>query len=461
MVTELTNPNELEQRHSDVIQQTEKQAGLRPSGGTPQDFGLPQGATWQPTLLQTQPQEFEAPVAKGPSIQAPVQTASTQGLNVQVPQGFQAPQIEAATVTGQTPTAQAKQGQVSTQAQIDLNQAQGTISGQSLAQAQTEQLDEQATIKYQLGQLYASIEEGKPLPAWASGPVRAASAVMMQRGAGASTMAGAAMVQAVMEAGLPIAAADADKYSKIQLQNLNNKQQTSLYNASVYAAMDKANLDARMTALVTNSRSFLQMDLQNLTNEQTTEQLNFQGKIQTLLSDQAATNAARNFNAQNETQVQEFFAKLGTEVETSNAQRLAAMEQFNTDQVNATNRYNTALEDSRDKFYTQVQREIDQSNVMWRRTINTANTAAINEATRINTQNILGLTVEAQNRMWQQYRDEAKFIMDSSENNRQRAHNAAMLATQNNFTMARYNQEVRDSFWRTAGNVAFDIIKNL
>jgi hypothetical protein len=53
--------------------------------------------------------------------------------------------------------------------------------------------------------------------------------------------------------------------------------------------------------------------------------------------------------------------------------------------------------------------------------------------------------------MWQQYRDEATFLMQQSENNKQRAHNAAMLASQNDFTIDRYNQSVKDGFWSQVG----------
>ena len=47
---------------------------------------------------------------------------------------------------------------------------------------------------------------------------------MQQRGLGASSMAAAATMQAMMESGIPIAAQDAQKYANIQLQNLNNEQ---------------------------------------------------------------------------------------------------------------------------------------------------------------------------------------------------------------------------------------------
>ena len=72
-------------------------------------------------------------------------------------------------------------------------------------------------------------------------------------------MASAAMITALQETALPIAQQDANKYSNIQLQNLNNQQTATMANAAVYASMDRANLDARMNALVNNSRAFYRL----------------------------------------------------------------------------------------------------------------------------------------------------------------------------------------------------------
>ena len=104
----------------------------------------------------------------------------------------------------------------------DEDVVQGSVSTDSVAEAQTLELDkfdERATVKFQLGELFSSIEEGGPPPAWASPAVRKVSAIMAQRGLGSSSMAASAITQAVYEAGIPIAAQDANKYAAIQLQN--------------------------------------------------------------------------------------------------------------------------------------------------------------------------------------------------------------------------------------------------
>ena len=74
----------------------------------------------------------------------------------------------------------------------DEDVVQGEVSDDSIADAQTLELDEfdqRATVQYQLGELFDSIQEGEELPAWASPAVRRVSAVMQQRGMGASSMA--------------------------------------------------------------------------------------------------------------------------------------------------------------------------------------------------------------------------------------------------------------------------------
>jgi len=83
-----------------------------------------------------------------------------------------------------------------TQPYVDMTGVQGTVSAGSQATAATQQLDPQATVQYQLGQLMTSVQSGAPLPPWASPAVRKVSGIMQARGLGASSMAGAAITQA-------------------------------------------------------------------------------------------------------------------------------------------------------------------------------------------------------------------------------------------------------------------------
>jgi hypothetical protein len=313
---------------------------------------------------------------------------------------------------------------------IDPASVQGTLSPGAMATAATQQLDQKATVQYQLGQLMGSLQSGGPMPAWASPQVRKVNAIMQQRGLGSSSMAAAAITTALMESGVQIATQDANKYAAIQLQNLNNEQQAALQNAATVAAMDTANLNARLKAEVTNAQAFLSIDLKNLDNEQKSSTLTYQSQVQGLFKDAAEENARQQFNAKNELQVEEFFAELGAQVETANANRQASMEQFNVSEANSMKQFNETLRDSRDKFNANMQFAVDQSNAVWRREVNTANTAIENEANRMNVQNEYNANQNALNNLWQFMRDEAAWNFQKGESELARQHDIGTLAMQ-------------------------------
>ena len=339
-------------------------------------------------------------------------------------------------------------GVLTNQSQVDAALVQDTrtkdqmLSSGTLATEQTATLAKEATVEFQVGELYKSLEEGKPLPAWASANVRKTQEIMNARGLGASSVAAAAMVQAIAESALPIAVQDANKYATIQLQNLNNQQQTALANATTIATIDARNLDNRMKAAQQNATSFLQMDLANANNEQAGAVLKYQSEVQALFSENAAENARLQFNAKSETQVNQFYDQLGTTVSQNNANRETATRQFNVDQANSMAKYAAKIEDARDKFNTSMQLQIDQSNALWRRTINTENSSGQNEQNRLNSAALLGLTTTAQNNLWQKYRDEASFTFQSTQNNLQRTHQLAQTAIANQFARDMFDAEI-------------------
>ena len=346
------------------------------------------------------------------------------------------------------PTGAAAQGEVSTDAIIDPSQVVDErtkaemFERGSLAEAKTQTLAQEATTKYQLEQLMAALDSGAELPPWAAPAARKVRGMMNARGLGSSSMAAAAMVQALMESSIPIAQSDAQAHATIQLQNLNNEQQTALQNAATIAAMDRQNLDHRMKAAQQNAMSFLQMDMANLTNRQAMETLTYQSKVQSLFTDAAVANSVKQFNATSQNQVNQFYDQLGATVSTNNANREASMNTFNADQTNSMKKYNSQMEDAREKFNAQMQHIIDQSNAVWRRTINTANTAEDNNANKINAQTVLGLSVQAQNNMWQKYRDEASMAFNAAQNEFQRAHAIAITAIANQFTSDMFEAQI-------------------
>jgi len=426
-----------------------------------QDFlnpSLPPGAAVDFNEIEVDEDQFITDPEELENLDARYQVADAAGLDVAAPIKPDAASYSAALIEG-TPEFEAAKGKVSADSLV--GDIQGKVSEEAIAQAQTEELDERATVQYQLEKLFESFEEGKPPPPWAAPAMRAAGAIMAQRGLGRSSMAAAAITQATLESGVQIASQDANKYATIQLANLNNKQQAALQNAMTFAAMDRANLDARMTAAVNNSKAFLAMDLENLKNEQQLKTIDLQNSYQTLFNNQAAENAALQFNAKSQAQVDQFFAELDVQVQNANSNRLAAMKQFNTDQVNSAFRYYDKINDERDRFNTNLQVQIDQSNAVWRREVNTRNTAIQNEENRINAANLLNISTAAQNRLWQKARDEAQWAMQQTENALQRAHQVAMFAQETEFKKEMYEEDFDNSVATSVGAAGFDIIKKI
>jgi hypothetical protein len=156
-------------------------------------------------------------------------------------------------------------------------------------QAATATPSEKATVQGQLGELMQDFEGGAT-PAWAAGALRNATAAMAARGLGASSMAGQALVQAAMEASLPIAQADAATFAGFETQNLSNRQQRAMLaaqqratfigqefdqgfqsrvaNAAKVSDIANMNFNADQQVALENSRAANTINLNNLSNKQ-------------------------------------------------------------------------------------------------------------------------------------------------------------------------------------------------
>lgn len=216
----------------------------------------------------------------------------------------------------------------------------------------------------------------------------------------------------------------------VNMQNLNNRQAMVMAEAAALANMDAQNLNNRQQAAVQNAQNFLAVDMQNLNNQQQTDLFKAQQRVQSLFTDQAAQNAAQQFNASSQNQVDQFFASLGQQTAQFNATQANAQSQFNVGQRNTIERFNAEINNQRDQFNAQNRLIIDQSNAQWRREIATANTAAVNRANELNATALLGLSQSAYNNLWQYYRDNMEWAWTSAENERQRVTNIAIAQLQ-------------------------------
>ena len=202
----------------------------------------------------------------------------------------------------------------------------------------------------------------------------------------------------------------------MNLANLNNKQSLVMAEAAALAQLDVANLSNRQQAAVQNAQNFLQVDMANLSNRQQTELFQAQQRVQALFTDQAATNAAAQFNASSQNQTDQFFQQLGSQVSQFNATQQNAQAQFNAGQTNTVNRFNAEINNQRDQFNANNQMVIAQANATWRRQIATADTAAVNRANELNANAILDISKQAYSNLWNYYADTMEWAWTSAEN---------------------------------------------
>ncbi len=207
----------------------------------------------------------------------------------------------------------------------------------------------------------------------------------------------------------------------MNLANLGNRQAMVMAEAAALSQLDMANLNNRQQAAVQNAQSFLQMDMANLANAQQTAMFKAQQNIQALFTDQAATNAAAQFNASSENQTNQFFAQLSSQTSQFNAAQTNAMAQFDTNQINSIRQFNANLQNQRDQFNANNGLVIAQANAQWRQNIATLNTAAQNESNMNFAKTINSLTSSNLDQIWQRERDLMQYNFTSAESAKDRA----------------------------------------
>lgn len=352
-----------------------------------------------------------------------------------------------------------QQGQVSQQAQIDAPQldmqgaATGTnadgstnYTGQALKEHASQNIsniidtstpagkalaaqlgegnytDSKATLKGQLDILQGEFvgPNGEPkIPAWAAGTARSVSKIAAFKGMTGSA-ATAAMAQALMEASIPVAQQDAAFFQTVTLQNLSNKQASTLNRANVLAKFDLSNLDNRMAAAVENSKAFLAMDMANLDNRQQAEIINTQARVQSILEDAKSVNAQRLFTAESENDMNKFYDSLKSSIEQFNTAQKNGMEQFNTSEANGMSKFNADLENNRQQFYKSMQYNIDVANAKWRQEVTTQESAYAFEAASTDVKNMMNLSMEQLNQIWDRSDALLDYLWKSSENDADR-----------------------------------------
>ena len=204
------------------------------------------------------------------------------------------------------------------------------------------------------------------------------------------------------------------------IANMNAKNAKVMADASAMATMDLKNLDNKQQAAVQNAKSFLEMDMANLDNAQEASMFKAQAIAAAILSDAAAENASRQFNASSENQTNQFMANLKTSVDLASAAQKNAISMSNADAENTLEQFNASLQENRAQFETSNGLVIAQAAAAWRQNMATLDTAAQNEANMIDAATINTFTKAVVDQIWQKERDLMDYAFKGSEQEKDR-----------------------------------------
>jgi hypothetical protein len=320
------------------------------------------------------------------------------------------------------------------QRQIQNGELISGAANAETAAAFTEQLQaaqatpsEQATVQGQLEGLMAQFEGGNT-PAWAAGSMRKAMGTLAARGLGASSLAGQAVIQAAMEAALPIAQMDAATQSQFEQLNLSNRQQRvmlaaqqrasflgmefdqefqsrvanaakisdiantnfttevqiALENSRIANSMNLQNLNNRQALVMAEAAALSQLDMQNLNNRQQAAVQNAQNFLSVDMANLSNQQQTDLFKAQQRVQslftdqaaqnaTQQFNASSQNQVDQFFASLATQTAQFNATQANAQSQFNAGQVNTIERFNAEINNQRDQFNAQNRLIIDQSN----------------------------------------------------------------------------------------
>ena len=300
-----------------------------------------------------------------------------------------------------------------------------TVSGKILAQTLGEGnfTDAKTQITYWMDTLSKDFVDPvtgqAKIPTWAAGSLKGVNRMIAFKGV-SGTAAISAVAAATMEAIIPIAQEESRFFQTLTVKNLDIKNTQALNTANILSKMNIADLDSRMTESITNAKNFVTYDMANLNNEQQVVVVEHQAKQQSIMEDAKQENVARQFGAGEINKMDKFYDELGSRIGMFNTEARNGMEKFNAGENNAMSKFNLTLENQREMFYTNFQKDVDESVAKWRQTVELSNNATLNNAAAIDVKNIVGLTTEQLNQMWDRTDALLDYSFKESENQKNR-----------------------------------------
>ena len=246
----------------------------------------------------------------------------------------------------------------------------------------------------------------------------------------------------------------------VDLANLSNRNAKVLADAAAMSQLDLTNLNNRQQAQVQQAQAFMQMDMANLNNEQQTSVFKTQQIANALLSDTAAENAARQFNASSENQTTQFFANLTATVEQFNSEQNNAMSRFNAGEANALEEFNAAQRNLRDQFNAANSLVVEQANAQWFQTVATTDNAAINQANRDAAAQANNMSQLAFNAVMQETRDLMSYAWQTANNDADRATQLALGKMSGDAAAAQAKASKSSGLWGAIGSIGAAMFKD-
>lgn len=307
-----------------------------------------------------------------------------------------------------------------------------TVAGKLLADKLGEgnYTDSKSTILGQMKIISAEFKDGQgnpKIPTWAQSTARNVQKTIAFKGM-TGTAATAALSNAMMESTLGIAEKEASFFQTLTIKNLDNRQEAFINKANTLSKFELSNLDAREAAAIQNAQTFFTLDLKNLDNEQQSEIINKKARVDALFEDQKAVNAQRLFSAEQENDMQKYYDGLIMRANEATALAANEMKRFNAGEINDASEFNAKIENDRDQFYADMQYNIDLSNAKWRQTVVETETEMKFDAASADVKNLLDLSQEGLNRLWDRVDANLDILFKAAENEADRDR-AVLVAT--------------------------------
>jgi hypothetical protein len=222
--------------------------------------------------------------------------------------------------------------------------------------------------------------------------------------------------------------------SRLETQNLNNRQQAAVQNAQAFLATDLKNLDNRQQLAIFKSQSV----------------------VNSLVSDAGFENATRATNATNKMEADKVSATLALTAQQFSASESNKLAVANMDAANELIKFNAQERNDRDDFNAKMSTEINIANARLLAEVSTANTAAVNAANAVNAKNATDLTASKYAQQSQTYRDMLEMSWKTGESAKDRVVNLAIASVQKDVANIKIDAD-NNKAW---GTLLIEAIKN-